>query len=189
MLEHFAAACCRRSSDGDLATIAAPIDFLGVNYYSRHVVAGGPRRRRPRRRAPDGSSTRTWAGRSSRTGCASCSCGCATTTTSPPLYVTENGAAFADDARTTAASTIRERSATSSATSRRVGRAIDAGVRCAGYFVWSLLDNFEWAHGYSQRFGLVYVDFHTLERVPKASFAWYRDFIAAQRNGPESNEL
>ena len=50
-----------------------------------------------------------------------------------------------------------------------------------GYFVWSLLDNFEWAHGYSKRFGLVYVDYPTLERVPKDSFRWYRDFIAGQR--------
>ena len=52
-----------------------------------------------------------------------------------------------------------------------------------GYFVWSLLDNFEWALGYSQRFGIVYVDFPTLERVPKDSFSWYRDFIATQRAG------
>ena len=50
-----------------------------------------------------------------------------------------------------------------------------------GYFLWSLLDNFEWAFGFSRRFGIVYVDFDTLERVPKDSFAWYRDFIAAQR--------
>ena len=50
-----------------------------------------------------------------------------------------------------------------------------------GYFVWSLLDNFEWADGYSERFGIVYVDYPTLERVPKSSFAWYRDFISAQR--------
>ena len=49
----------------------------------------------------------------------------------------------------------------------------------AGYFLWSLLDNFEWALGYTKRFGIVYVDFETLERVPKASYAWYRDFIAA----------
>ena len=54
-----------------------------------------------------------------------------------------------------------------------------------GYFVWSLLDNFEWAHGYPKRFGIVYVDYPTLERVPKASFYWYRDFIAAQRNGAD----
>ena len=50
-----------------------------------------------------------------------------------------------------------------------------------GYFLWSLLDNFEWAYGYSGRFGIVYVDFDTLERIPKASFRWYRDHIAAQR--------
>ena len=53
-----------------------------------------------------------------------------------------------------------------------------------GYFLWSLLDNFEWAFGYSRRFGIVYVDFDTLERVPKDSFTWYRDFIATQRAGP-----
>ncbi len=52
-----------------------------------------------------------------------------------------------------------------------------------GYFLWSLLDNFEWAFGYSRRFGIVYVDFDTLERVPKDSFTWYRDFIATQRAG------
>ena len=47
--------------------------------------------------------------------------------------------------------------------------------------MWSLLDNFEWALGYSKRFGIVFVDYETLERVPKASYRWYRDFIAAQR--------
>ena len=51
-----------------------------------------------------------------------------------------------------------------------------------GYFVWSLLDNFEWSFGYSKRFGLVYVEYPTLERVPKQSFYWYRDFIARQRS-------
>ena len=61
------------------------------------------------------------------------------------------------------------------------GRAIAEGVPLRGYFVWSLLDNFEWAWGYWKRFGLVYVDYATLERVPKGSFYWYRDFIAAQR--------
>ena len=61
---------------------------------------------------------------------------------------------------------------------RSVGRAIDDGVPVRGYFVWSMLDNFEWAEGYSKRFGLVYVDYPTLERVPKSSFYWYRDFIA-----------
>ena len=62
-----------------------------------------------------------------------------------------------------------------------VSRAVAAGVPVKGYFVWSLLDNFEWAYGYSKRFGIVYVDYPTLERIPKASFHWYRDFIARSR--------
>ena len=59
--------------------------------------------------------------------------------------------------------------------------AVADGVPVRGYFLWSLLDNFEWAFGFSRRFGIVYVDFETLERVPKDSFKWYRDFIAAHR--------
>jgi beta-glucosidase len=62
-----------------------------------------------------------------------------------------------------------------------VACAIEHGVPVRGYFLWSLLDNFEWSFGYSRRFGIVYVDYETLERVPKASYRWYRDYIAAQR--------
>jgi beta-glucosidase len=58
--------------------------------------------------------------------------------------------------------------------------AIAEGVPLAGHFVWSLLDNFEWQHGYGMRFGLVYVDYPTLERVPKGSYYWYRDYIGAE---------
>ena len=66
-----------------------------------------------------------------------------------------------------------------------VGRAVQEGVPVDGYFVWSLLDNFEWAHGFSKRFGLVYVDYPTLERVPKSSFSWYRDLIRPAQGGPD----
>jgi beta-glucosidase len=100
----------------------------------------------------------------------------------PPLYITENGAAFADR-RSNGHVDDPQRTAYLEGHLDAVSRAIDAGVPVSGYFVWSLLDNFEWHQGYSQRFGLIYVDFETLERVPKASYAWYRDFIAAQRNG------
>ena len=60
-------------------------------------------------------------------------------------------------------------------------RAIEHGAPVAGYFVWSLMDNFEWAEGYSRRFGLIYVDFETQRRVVKDSGRWYAGFIAGQR--------
>ena len=67
-------------------------------------------------------------------------------------------------------------------------RAVAQGVPLRGYFAWSLLDNFEWAWGYWKRFGLIYIDYATLERVPKGSFYWYRDFIAAQNCGEHSKQ-
>ena len=63
---------------------------------------------------------------------------------------------------------------------RRI-EAVQSGVPVTGYFVWSLLDNFEWGHGYSQRFGLVWVDRETMRRIPKDSYEWYRTFIAASQ--------
>ena len=99
---------------------------------------------------------------------------------SPPLYVTENGAAF-DDTRSNGTVDDPERTSYIARHVDAMARAIERDVPLAGYFVWSLLDNFEWTRGYSKRFGIVYIDFDTLERVPKASYDWYRDFISAQR--------
>jgi beta-glucosidase len=70
-----------------------------------------------------------------------------------------------------------------------VSRAIADGAPVNGYFVWSLLDNFEWAFGYSMRFGIVHVDYPTLVRTPKDSFYWYRDFIASQRPVPRPSPI
>ncbi|GHF72961.1 GH1 family beta-glucosidase [Streptomyces thermodiastaticus] len=92
----------------------------------------------------------------------------------PPVVVTENGCSGdgLDD---------RERIAYLDAHIRALHRALRAGVDVRGYFVWSLLDNFEWAEGYARRFGLVHVDFATQRRTPKASYRWYRDLLRAQR--------
>jgi beta-glucosidase len=101
-----------------------------------------------------------------------------------PIYVLENGTA-ADD-KLDEAGRIQHpgRIAYLQAYTSAMQEAIAAGADVRGYFVWSLLDNFEWASGYSQRFGLVYVDFDTQRRVPKASARWYSDYIAASRTSP-----
>jgi beta-glucosidase len=97
------------------------------------------------------------------------------------IYITENGAAFGDIRGHDGQVHDPERRSYIASHVDAVGRAAEEDVPVKGYFVWSLLDNFEWAFGYSKRFGIVYVDFPTLERVPKDSFHWYRDFIAGRR--------
>jgi beta-glucosidase len=100
-----------------------------------------------------------------------------------PLLITENGAAFED--RLNGAEVIEDprRVAYIEGHLDAVEKAIAADVDVRGYFVWSLLDNFEWEHGYSQRFGIVYVDFETQRRIPKRSALWYRNRITAATEG------
>ncbi|WP_413253424.1 GH1 family beta-glucosidase [Streptomyces pseudovenezuelae] len=92
----------------------------------------------------------------------------------PPVVITENGCSYTgvDD---------QDRITYLDRHIRALHKAVEAGVDVRGYFVWSLMDNFEWAEGYARRFGLVHVDFETLARTPKASYAWYRDLLRAQR--------
>jgi beta-glucosidase len=94
-----------------------------------------------------------------------------------PLYVTENGAAFHDPsaAEDLVPDTARVRYLREHLKAAR--RALEAGVDLRGYFVWSLLDNFEWSHGYSKRFGIVHVDYRTQRRTPKASARFYAEVI------------
>ena len=163
--------------EGDLATIAAPIDFLGVNYYQRRLVAGGE----------DGSPVfvRREDAQVTDMGWEVCPSGLHDLLVRlheeyapPPIVVTENGAAYEDVPGHDGAVRDPERLAYVAAHVAAIERAIEAGVRVGGYFVWSLLDNFEWALGYGRRFGLVYVDYPTLARIPKSSYYWYRDFLA-----------
>jgi beta-glucosidase len=96
------------------------------------------------------------------------------------IFVTENGAAY-DDVRLHDGS-VRDPERQEYLEQHLIAcsRAIREGVALAGYFAWSLMDNFEWAYGYQKRFGLVYVDYPTQERIPKSSFDWYRRFIQRQ---------
>jgi beta-glucosidase len=168
--------------DGDLEAISAPIDFLGVNYYRRHVVQAGPNGSGPVVVDVPGRPHTAVGWEVYPEGLYELLLRLHSEYDPPPLYVTENGAAFGDTRRN---GTVDDPERTSYLEHHvaAVARAIEEGVPVEGYFVWSLLDNFEWARGYGPRFGLVYVDYGTLERVPKQSYHWYRDFIARQRNG------
>jgi beta-glucosidase len=167
--------------EGDLEAIRAPIDFLGVNNYSRNLVRANPNGGKPIHvRDPESQYTdMDW--EVYPDGLHDLLVRISKDYGPPALYITENGAAFPD---------VRGHDGTVRDPERReflerhvaaVGRAVEAGAPVKGYFVWTLLDNFEWGWGYWKRFGIVYVDFPTQERVPKESFHWYRDFIAAQR--------
>jgi beta-glucosidase len=170
-------------ADGDLDTISAATDFLGINYYQRTRVASGP----------DGNGPVTvHAGGAERTdmgwevypeGLHALLVRVQREYAPRAVYVTENGASYTDVRSHDGTVRDPERVAYLDRHVTAVARAAADGVPVRGYFVWSLQDNFEWAHGYSRRFGIVFVDYPTLERVPKDSYRWYRDFIAGQRNG------
>ena len=99
----------------------------------------------------------------------------------PDVFITENGAAYDDAIGRDGAVHDPQRVRYLEGHLGALARAVDHGVPVRGYFAWSLLDNFEWAHGYGRRFGLVHVDFDTQARTRKSSALWYRDFVAAQR--------
>ena len=183
---------------GDLEIIATPTDFLGVNYYNRWVIRAAPlspagtaqHSASANRRALDGidyikdlpQAVVTDMGWEVYPHGLDMILEELTRAYHPPaLLVTENGAAFSDAwtgngrvADVRRVTYLRDHLAA-------VERAIVHGVPVVGYFVWSLLDNFEWAQGYSKRFGLIYVDFATQRRIVKDSGRWYAGFIAGQR--------
>jgi beta-glucosidase len=169
---------------GDLAIVAAPLDFLGVNYYTREVQRAETPDNLPQTVFPDSPEQKTkmnW-------------------DVYPEgfyrlllrlyshydlarIIVTENGASYIDPVTDGRVHDERRISYLRRHISE-AQRAIAAGVPLAGYFVWSLLDNFEWAHGYTQRFGLVHIDYETQQRIPRESYYWYRDVIAANALEP-----
>lgn len=174
--------------DGDLKTINAPIDLIGVNYYNPCVVEDGP----------GNAADAAWPGSE---GVAFAAADAPTTAMGWPvvpsglsrllvrlsrdypqvgLMVTENGAAY-DDVVSNGRVHDADRLAYLDGHLREVHRALSEGADLRGYLVWSLLDNFEWAEGYRRRFGIVHVDYETQARAPKDSALWYREVIT--RNG------
>ncbi len=171
--------------EGDMEAIAAPLDFLGINYYTRNVVRSGSNGTVPDTVAAEGAEHTEMGWEVYPDGLTDLLVRLHEEYELPPLYITENGASFPDD-RANGSVPDAQRVSYLERHLGALADAVERGVPVRGYFVWSLLDNFEWAFGYTRRFGIVYVDFQTLERVPKASYDWYRDFIAAQRGAPPS---
>ncbi len=160
---------------GDMQAIAAPIDFLGVNYYTRAVISAGER----------------WDAKSqglevSAMGWEVYPKGLTELLVRlhkdypVPLYITENGGAF-DDVLEEGHIDDKQRTAYIARHIAAVAEAMRQGVNMAGYMVWSLMDNFEWSSGYNRRFGIVHVDYATQKRTLKDSAIWYRAFLQQQK--------
>jgi beta-glucosidase len=165
--------------DGDLQTIRQPVDFFGINYYAPAYVADAPQ-----------SLFGAWFGavpagtRFTAIGWPIDPSGLTETLIrlrddygNPDVYVTENGACYDDPLAADGTVHDHDRVEYLRAHVAAARSALAAGVKLRGYLVWSLLDNFEWAEGYSRRFGIVHVDFASQKRTPKASFAFLADTI------------
>jgi beta-glucosidase len=169
--------------DDDLAVISAPLDFLGVNYYFRAYVRDAPRPEPGARSAYEIGVAKANPSDVDKTqlGWPIEPVGLYETLATlrlrypdlPPVYITENGCAWPDEAGVP----DQRRIDFISAHLAELRRAMADGADVRGYFYWSLLDNFEWALGYEPRFGLVHVDYATQVRTPKASYAWLRDAL------------
>jgi beta-glucosidase len=178
--------------DGDLDRISGPIDFLGVNYYMRHTVVDG-RKESDLTTAmrfssvdaatilPPGVETTAMGWPVESDGLTELLVRLHEEYTQGPIYITENGRAVYDYVDPEGDVDDEERVAYLDAHFRAAHAAIEQGVNLRGYMVWSLLDNFEWAEGYSKRFGIVFVDYGTQRRIPKMSARWYKEVIG--RNG------
>ncbi|MDR1264926.1 MAG: beta-glucosidase [Propionibacteriaceae bacterium] len=187
--------------DGDLATIRQPLSVLGLNYYSpvtvRPLPGAVPAARtadcpvvRPGTEAievlaPTGPLTDMGWSQEPR-GLTDLLVRLARTYPGLELMVTENGSAFVDTVSPDGLVHDPERVAYLAAHIEALGQALDAGAPVSGYFAWSLLDNFEWARGYTKRFGLFRTDYDTLERSWKDTARWYQALVRSNR-APESD--
>jgi len=164
---------------GDMETIAAKLDFLGVNFYWEDAVVWDQSKPEKYRLTPQYQPTTAMGWPVTPEGLYRHLKWIAHETDGLPLYVTENGAAFNDVLGTDGNSCHdSERIEYLKSYLAACRRAIETGVPLKGYFLWSLIDNFEWSYGYEKRFGIVYCDFKSQRRLPKDSFYFYRDVIS-----------
>lgn len=167
----------------DMRKINQPIDFIGLNYYFRNIIRHNPEAK------PLGFEIIPPQGEVTAMGWEVYPQGLLevlrflnTHYPSVPILITENGAAYEDRLTPDGRVKDEQRIAFLKTHLEKVERAISEGIPVIGYCVWSLMDNFEWAYGYSKRFGLLYVDYESLERIPKESFHWYQSLIRRERS-------
>ncbi|RZJ13724.1 MAG: beta-glucosidase [Rubrivivax sp.] len=160
---------------GDMANIAVPMDYLGINFYTRSVISASGEDWNAKGRGlavsdmdwevyPQGLTDLLVQMHHDYAKL-------------PPMFVTENGGAFPDKIANNGRVQDDDRIGYLKGHIAAVASAMQQGVNMGGYMVWSLLDNFEWASGYAKRFGIVHVDYHTQARTPKASADWYRQLL------------
>ena len=166
---------CDVVQPGDLETIAQPLDFLGINYYTRIWSSTA----KPPVPAPNARGISDMGWENCPEGLTELLCRLKRDYPLPPIFITENGFANADvllDGKVDDQPRIEYMRTHLQA----LKAAMDAGVDVRGFFYWSLMDNFEWSSGYAKRFGLFHVDYRTQVRTPKESAHWYRRLIAQQ---------
>ena len=177
ILDHLGADAPGVQAD-DMAAIAQPLDFLGINYYTRTMASA----QGPWDVARSGLPLTDMGWEVYPQGLTELLLRLHRDYRLPPVFITENGAAFADAPQ---AGQVHDadRTAYIATHINAVADALRQGVPMAGYMVWSLMDNFEWASGYAKRFGIVHVDYATQQRTLKDSARWYQGFLQQQRAG------
>lgn len=159
---------------GDMKAISVSTDFLGINYYSR-ILAADESQTEPAKREPTNVTDMGW--EVYPKGIQEITRYAKERWSVDKIYITENGAAYPDEPNEAEQIHDSKRVKYFHSHIESLGAARHDSIPIAGYFAWSLMDNFEWAFGYSKRFGIVWVDYETQERIPKDSALWYRDLI------------